>query len=72
MSLPPPQQPQLSQKEGRLLLAALVLQNNKNLHVRRVSVLYSTPRLTLQGRLAGALPQATANAKKRKLLPTEE
>ena len=65
-------QPRLAQTEGRLVLATAVLQSDKNLHVRRVSCLYDTPRSTLRGRLAGALPQAAANATKRKLLPTEE
>jgi len=65
-------QPRLAQIEGRLVLATAVLQSDKNLDVRRVSRLYNTPRLTLRGRLAGALPQAAANAIKRKLLPIEE
>lgn len=34
--------------------------------------MYDTPRSTLRGRLAGALPQAAANAQKRKLHPVEE
>jgi hypothetical protein len=40
--------------------------------VRRVLILYNTPRSTLRDRLAGAQPQAAANAKKRKLSPIEE
>ncbi|ORX93460.1 hypothetical protein BCR34DRAFT_580501 [Clohesyomyces aquaticus] len=68
----PPQQLQLGQKEGRLALAASVLQTHKNLSVYRVSALYNTPQSTLRGRLAGALPQATANARKRKLSPVKE
>lgn len=72
MPPPPPQQLQIGQKEGRLALAASVLQTHKNLSVHRVSALYNTPRSTLRGRLAGALPQAAANARKRKLLPVEE
>ncbi len=72
MPLPPPKQLQSAQKEGRLRLAISVLQAHKNLRVRRVSALYNTPRSTLQDRLAGALPQAAANAKKRKLSLLEE
>jgi hypothetical protein len=72
MPLPPPKQLQSAQKEGRLRLAISVLQAHKNLRVRRVSALYNTPRSTLQDRLAGALPQAAANTKKRKLSLLEE
>jgi hypothetical protein len=72
MPIPSPQQLQSAQKEGRLRLATSVLQQNKKLHIYRVSVLYDIPNSTLHGRLAGALPQATANARKRKLLLAEE
>jgi len=65
-------QPQLPQTEGRLLLATAAVQNDKNLRIYRAARLYSTPQSTLRDRLAGALPQATSNAKKRKLLPTKE
>ena len=64
--------PQLPSKEGRILLAAAALKNNSELRVQRAASLYDTPRSTLQDRLAGALLLATSNAKKRKLLPTEE
>lgn len=65
-------QPQSTQQEGRLALATLALQRDKSLRAHRVSILYNTPYSTLRGRLAGALPQAAANAQKRKLSPIEE
>jgi hypothetical protein len=64
--------PQSTQREGRLALATSALQRDKNLRAHRVAVLYDTPRSTLRGRLAGALPQGIANAQKRKLSPIEE
>ena len=59
-------------KEARLSLATAAINSNKIQRVYTAAKLYETPRSTLEGRLAGALPQAIANAKKRKLLPTEE
>ena len=60
------------QKEGRLSLAIAAIQRDQIQHVYSAAKLYNTPLSTLQDRLAGALPQAAANAKKRKLLLTEE
>jgi len=65
-------QAQKAQKEGRILLATQAIQNHQKLRVYRAAKLYSAPRSTLQDRLAGAQPQAISNARKRKLLPTEE
>jgi hypothetical protein len=62
----------LSQQEGRLSLATSVLHRDKKLRVSRASALYDVPRTTLRDRLAGSLPQATANAQKRKLHLVEE
>jgi hypothetical protein len=68
----PPQHTQQALNEGRLALATTALQRDKKLRVNRASILYQTPRSTLRGRLAGSLPQAAANAQKRKLYSTEE
>ena len=68
----PTRNTQRLQKEGRLALAIAALQRDKNLRVQRASVLYNVPRSTLRDRVSGTLPQATANAQKRKLHPTEE
>ena len=65
-------QSQSLQKEGRLSLAVAAIQREQIQHVFSAAKLYNTPLSTLQDRLAGALPQAVANAKKRKLLSTEE
>jgi hypothetical protein len=65
-------QRQLLHKEARLSLATAAIYTKKIQRVYTAAKLYETPRSNLDGRLAGALPQAIANAKKRKLLPTEE
>jgi hypothetical protein len=65
-------QRQLLYKEARLSLATAAIHTKKIQRVYTAAKLYETPRSTLDGRLAGALPQAIANAKKRKLLPAEE
>jgi hypothetical protein len=70
--MPPPQRAQQAQKEGRLALSKQAFQTSQKLSQRRVVKLYNIPRSTLQGRVNGSLPQATANAQKRKLSPTEE
>ena len=61
-----------SLQKGRLSLAVAAIQREQIQHVFSAAKLYNTPLSTLQDRLAGALPQAAANAKKRKLLSTEE
>jgi hypothetical protein len=70
--MPPTQRAQQAQKEGRLALSKQALQTSQKLSQRKVAKLYNIPRSTLQGRVNGSLPQAAANAQKRKLYPTEE
>ena len=70
--MPPTQNAQRYQKEGRLALSIQAIQNKQILSTQRAAQLYNIPRSTLQGRVSGALPQAAANAQKRKLHPTEE
>jgi hypothetical protein len=65
-------QAQKAETEGRIILATQAIQNDQKLTVRKASRLYNAPRSTLQNRLAGIQPQAIFNARKRKLLPTEE
>ena len=68
----PPRRPLSPQKEGRLALATAAIQNNRKLRVYKIAKLFNTPRSTLRDRIAGSLPQAAANAQKRKLSTTEE
>ena len=68
----PTQNTQQLQKEGRLTLSKQAIQTKQISSFRRAARLYNIPRSTLQDRVNGALPQATANAQKRKLRPTEE
>jgi hypothetical protein len=63
---------QLSQNNGRLLLAKNTYQKNQILSQRKVAIAYDVSRSTLQSRIQGRQPRAESNAKKRKLLPTEE
>jgi hypothetical protein len=65
-------QRQLLHKKARLSLATAAIHTKKIQRVYTAAKLYETPQSTLDSRLAGALPQAIANAKKRKLLPAEE
>jgi hypothetical protein len=65
-------QRQLLHKEARPSLATAAIHTKKIQPVYTAAKLYKTPQSTLDGRLAGALPQAIANAKKQKLLPAEE
>ena len=44
------------QKEGRLLLATLIYQENKILSVYKAAKLYNIPESTLQDRLKGVTP----------------
>ena len=71
-TMPPPQHPQQTAREGRLSLAIYSIQKTRIFTANRAATLYTVPRTTLRCRLQGALPKATANAQKRKLLPTEE
>jgi Tc5 transposase DNA-binding domain len=63
---------QLSQNKGRLLLAKQAFQSNQILTKKRAAKSFDVARTTLRDRINGSLPQDEANAKKRKLLPTEE
>ena len=70
--MPPTQSTQRLQKEARLDLSKQAIQKKQVLSSRLAARLYNIPRSTLQDRVNGALPQATANAQKRKLSTTEE
>jgi len=70
--MPPTQHAQQAQKEGRLALSKHAIQNKQILSYRYASKLYQVDRSTLRRRVLGTLPQATTNAQKRKLHPTEE
>jgi hypothetical protein len=60
------------QKEGRLNLSKQALQLKQISSCSKAAVLFNVPRSTLHDRVHGALPQATANLKKRKLDTLEE
>lgn len=63
---------QFSQKEARLLLAKHSIQNHQVSSIKKTAFLYDVPRTTLRDRLQGTRPQNEANARKRKMLPSEE
>jgi hypothetical protein len=69
--MPPTHDTQQSQKDGRLALSIHAIQNKQTKSLRQAARLYSIPETTLRERIRGTLPQATANAQKRKLHPTE-
>ncbi|KAL6152046.1 hypothetical protein ACJBU6_08936 [Exserohilum turcicum] len=60
------------QRQGRLCLASQSIQRHQIKSQRKAAQLFNVPRSTLYDRLQGRQPQATANARKRKLLPIEE
>jgi hypothetical protein len=70
--MPTTQRTQKLQREGRLSLSTQAIQNRQIKSLRQAARLYSIPETTLRRRVRGALPQAAANAQKRKLSPTEE
>ncbi|KAL5371278.1 hypothetical protein PMIN06_013181 [Paraphaeosphaeria minitans] len=70
--MPPTQNTQQSQKEGRLALSIHAIQNKQVSSYRKAEKLYQISRSTLHDRVHGTQPQAQANAQKRKLHPTEE
>jgi transposase len=70
--MPPTQRTQQAQKEGRLALSNQAFQTKQISSYRKAAKLYNVPRSTLTRRVNGSLPQAAANAQKRKLHPTEE
>ncbi|KAF9730189.1 transposase [Paraphaeosphaeria minitans] len=71
-AMPPTQNTQQSQKEGRLALSIHAIQNKQVSSYRKAEKLYQISRSTLHDRVHGTQPQAQANAQKRKLHPTEE
>ena len=69
----PRQQRSLSpQRQGRISLASQSIQKQQIKSQRKAARLFNISRSTLYDRLQGSQPQALANAKKRKLSPTEE
>ena len=70
--MPTTQRTQKLQREGRLALSTQAIQARQIKSLRQAATLYNIPRTTLRRRLNGILPQASANAQKRKLSPTEE
>ena len=66
------QNPQLLQKEGRLLLTKYAIQNNQFSSVRKATKSYDVPRTTLRHRIEGSLSIAESNSQKRKLKLSEE
>ena len=70
--MPTTQRAQKLQKEGRLALSTQAIQTRQIKSLRQAARLYNIPETTLRMRVRGALPQASANAQKRKLSPTEE
>ena len=70
--MPPTQNIQQLQKEGRLALSKQAFQAKQISSYRRAATLYNVPRSALTQRVNGTLPQAITNARKRKLHPTEE
>jgi hypothetical protein len=65
-------QPTVAQKEGRVLLASQAINLNQIKSVRRAAELFDVPRSLLRRRLQGCQPPSTINARKRRLLTTEE
>jgi hypothetical protein len=59
-------------REGRISLAIDAIQKKRVSTHSRAAALHTVSRTTLRRRLQGALPQAIANAYKRKLYPVEE
>ena len=70
--MPTTQRTQKLQREGRLALSTQAVQTRQIKSLRQAATLYNIPRTTLRRRLNGILPQASANARKRKLSPTKE
>ncbi|KAH8728128.1 hypothetical protein GQ44DRAFT_702665 [Phaeosphaeriaceae sp. PMI808] len=70
--MPSTQRSQLAQKEGRIILASHAIRLATITSQRKAARVYDVPRSTLQGRLQGAQTHAVVNARKRKLLLTEE
>ena len=66
------QNPQLLQKEGRLLLTKYAIQNNSFLSVRKATKSYNVPRTTLRHWIKGSLLIAKLNSQKRKLKLSKE
>jgi hypothetical protein len=63
---------ELPQKEARLLLAKQISQNNPKISQRKAASSYDIIQSTLSRRIKGSIPKHESNAKKRKLLPSEE
>ena len=70
--MPPTQNTQQLQKEGRLTLSRHAFQTKQISSYRKAAKTYNVSPSTLRRRINGTLPQPVTNARKRKLQPLEE
>ena len=70
--MPPPNNAQLSQREGKIILALQAFNSGQIAYLRRAALAYDVPYLSLYTRYAGTTPRRDCKPNRKKLLKSEE